>query len=109
MPLRGENFDGHNFIDKAIEQGAIGYFTQDKFKINKNAKFVLCVQNSLMAYLKLANYIRNKINPIVVAITGPDATPGSNLSFLSIRGVHVPIIVAIVMFNAIAIPTMSPS
>lgn len=70
LPLRGENFDGHNFIDKAIEQGAIGYFTQDKFKINKNAKFVLCVQNSLMAYLKLANYIRNKINPIVVAITG---------------------------------------
>ena len=44
LPLRGENFDGHNFIDKAIEQGAIGYFTQDKFKINKNAKFVLCVQ-----------------------------------------------------------------
>ncbi len=70
LPLRGENFDGHNFIDKALSLGARGYFTQDKFKINKNAQFVIYVQNALIAYLKLANYIRNKINPTVIAITG---------------------------------------
>ena len=70
LPLRGENFDGHNFIDKAIINGARGYFTQDKFKINKEADFIIYVQNALVAYLKLANYIRNKVNPIVVAITG---------------------------------------
>lgn len=70
LPLRGENFDGHNFIDKALSLGARGYFTQDKYKINKEADFVLYVQNALVAYLKLANYIRNKINPLVVAITG---------------------------------------
>ena len=70
LPLRGENFDGHNFIDKAVELGAVGYFTQDKFKINKDADFIIYVQNALIAYLKLANYIRNKINPKVIAITG---------------------------------------
>ncbi len=70
LPLRGENFDGHNFIDKAIENGAIGYFTQDRFKINKSADFVLYVKNSLVAYLELASYIRRKINPTVIAITG---------------------------------------
>lgn len=70
LPLRGENFDGHNFINKAIELGARGYFTQDKFKINENAQFVIYVQNALVTYLKLANYIRNKINPVVIAITG---------------------------------------
>ena len=70
LPLRGENFDGHNFIDKAISSGARGYFTQDKFKINKEADFIIYVQNALVAYLKLANYIRNKINPTVIAITG---------------------------------------
>lgn len=70
LPLRGENFDGHNFIDKAIQQGARGYFTQDKFKINKDADFVIYVKNSLIAYLELARYIRNKINPKVIAITG---------------------------------------
>ncbi len=70
LPLRGENFDGHNFIDKAIENGAAGYFTQQEYKINKNADFVLYVQNTLVAYLKLARYIREKINPKVIAITG---------------------------------------
>ena len=70
LPLRGENFDGHNFIDKALENGALGYFTQDKFKINKEAEFVIYVKNSLVAYLELASYIRKKINPIVIAITG---------------------------------------
>ncbi|MBQ8476682.1 hypothetical protein IJ531_06450 [bacterium] len=70
LPLRGENFDGHNFIDKALEIGAYGYFTQDKFKINKDAKFVLFVKNALVSYLELAKYIRNKINPYVIAITG---------------------------------------
>ena len=70
LPLRGENFDGHNFIDKAVEEGAFGYFTQDKFKINKNANFVIYVKNSLVAYLELASYIRKKINPTVIAITG---------------------------------------
>lgn len=70
LPLRGENFDGHNFIDKAIDIGAFGYFTQDRHKINKNAGFVLYVKNALVSYLELAKYIRNKINPLVVAITG---------------------------------------
>ena len=70
LPLRGENFDGHNFIDKALASGARGYFTQDKFKINEKADFIIYVKNALVAYLKLANYIRNKINPTVIAITG---------------------------------------
>ncbi len=70
LPLRGENFDGHNFIDKALENGALGYFTQEKYKINKDANFVLYVKNTLIAYLELAKYIREKINPKVVAITG---------------------------------------
>lgn len=70
LPLRGENFDGHNFIDTAIKNGAIGYFTQDKHKVNTSASFVLHVKNALVAYLQLANYIRRKINPKVVAITG---------------------------------------
>ena len=70
LPLRGENYDGHNFIEKAIENGARGYFTEQKYKINKDADFVLYVKNTLTAYLELARYIRQKINPKVIAITG---------------------------------------
>ena len=40
LPLKGANFDGENFIDKAIESGAVGYFTTTG-KIEKGAKFAL--------------------------------------------------------------------
>ena len=70
LPLRGENYDGHSFIDNAVKSGAIGYFTQDKTKINNDVEFIVYVKNSLLTYLKLANYLRRKINPKVIAITG---------------------------------------
>lgn len=70
LPLRGETYDGHSFIDNAVKQGALGYFTQDKTKINKDAGFIVYVKNTLVAYLKLAQYLRKKINPKVIAITG---------------------------------------
>ena len=68
LPLKGENFDGEKFIDKALEAGAIGYcYTQtpsDKdvvgFKVNDTKE----------AYLRLANFYRRKINPKVIMITG---------------------------------------
>ncbi|MBR1977097.1 UDP-N-acetylmuramoyl-tripeptide--D-alanyl-D-alanine ligase [bacterium] len=70
LPLRGENFDGHTFIANAMNAGAVGYFTQNENVMDKRAKFVLYVKNSLVAYLELAKYVRNKINPRVIAITG---------------------------------------
>jgi UDP-N-acetylmuramoyl-tripeptide--D-alanyl-D-alanine ligase len=70
LPLVGENFDGHNFIESALEKGARGYFTSDKNKVDLSAKFVLYVEDTLIAYLKLASFYREKVNPIVIAITG---------------------------------------
>lgn len=69
LPLKGANFDGENFLDKAIESGAIGCFiTRDTFP--EDAKIVLKVSDTLETYLKLANFYRHKIAPKVVAITG---------------------------------------
>lgn len=69
LPLKGENFDGENFLDKAIENGALGCFiTHDKFP--PSAQVVLKVKDTLETYLKLANYYRQKIGTKVVAITG---------------------------------------
>lgn len=69
LPLKGANFDGENFLDKAIESGAIGCFiTSDNYPAN--SKIVLKVENTLETYLKLANFYRHKIAPKVVAITG---------------------------------------
>ena len=70
IPLKGEKFDGHNFIEDAVNKGARGYLTSDKNLIFPQAKFILYVEDTLTAYLKLAKYYKDKINPITVAITG---------------------------------------
>ena len=68
LPLKGESFDGEKFLNQAFEKGAIGAFCT---KIENVAdKFLLKVPNTLTAYLQLANYRRNKLNPTVVAVTG---------------------------------------
>ncbi len=69
LPLKGASFDGENFLDKAIENSAIGCFiTRDEYP--QNAKIVLKVTDTLETYLKLANFYRKKVTPKVVAITG---------------------------------------
>lgn len=70
IPLKGETFDGESFIDKALENGASGYFTSDKNKIFDNAGVILYVKDTKEAYLKLANFYKNKIKPLTIAITG---------------------------------------
>ena len=70
IPLKGENFDGHDFIESAVQQGARGYFTSDKDKIIPGAKFILYIEDTLIAYMQIALMYKKKINPITVAITG---------------------------------------
>ena len=63
LPLKGASFDGEKFIPQALEKGAVGAFCTG---IDGN----LQVENTLTAYLELANYRRKKLNFKVVAITG---------------------------------------
>lgn len=69
LPLKGENFDGENFIDKALESGSKAYFTTKDILL-EDADLVLKVKDTKEAYLNIAKYFRKKINPITVAITG---------------------------------------
>lgn len=74
LPLIGANFDGEAFIEQAFEKGAVGAFcTSANSHIhdsNEQSVCLLQVDNTLKAYLKLANYRRKKLNFQVVAITG---------------------------------------
>lgn len=70
LPLVGEKFDGNSFIEAAINNSEIEvYFTSNKKYIFENA-LGLYVNNTKEAYLKLAKYYKNKINPITIAVTG---------------------------------------
>ena len=69
LPLKGETFDGEKFIDKALKVGVKAYFTTGN-TIFDNADFVLKVADTKDAYMKIAQFYRNKINPVVIGITG---------------------------------------
>ena len=80
LPLKGASFDGEKFIEQALEKGAIGSFCTSyllytagntaKQQSQVDGVILLKVPDTLTAYLQLANYRRNKINPTVVAVTG---------------------------------------
>src|SRR6478752_3575811 len=58
VPLRGDNFDGHKFIQQAAERGAVGAMVEEKWDGNAPGNFALIrVLNTLVGYQTLAaNY-----------------------------------------------------
>jgi|LSQX01.1.fsa_nt_gb UDP-N-acetylmuramoyl-tripeptide--D-alanyl-D-alanine ligase len=80
IPLRGENFDGHDYIWEAFKDGAIAALTEidptDKSKAIANkdtasAPLILIkVDNTLKALQDIAAYYRNRFTIPFVGITG---------------------------------------
>ncbi|WP_010649471.1 UDP-N-acetylmuramoyl-tripeptide--D-alanyl-D-alanine ligase [Oceanobacillus massiliensis] len=73
IPIVGDNFDGHDFANQAIEAGA-GAMLWDKNKEIPNEVPedypLFLVEDTLKALQRLAAHYRNDINPIVIGITG---------------------------------------
>jgi len=67
--LKGERFDGHDFVDEAIESGAKAAVVSRKKKL-ANRITIIRVANTLTALQELSRYYRGKFNPVVVAVTG---------------------------------------
>lgn len=80
LALIGEKFDGHNFIAEALEKGAAVVYSSKDFKtltedinqqiITENQDKFIIVKDTLEEYQRLATEHRNRINPLVIAITG---------------------------------------
>ena len=66
--LKGENFDGNGFAEKAIENGA-SYAVIDNPAYQKDERFLL-VDNALGTLRELAAYHRKQLHIPVVGITG---------------------------------------
>ncbi|MFD1805387.1 UDP-N-acetylmuramoyl-tripeptide--D-alanyl-D-alanine ligase [Pasteurella oralis] len=66
--LKGEHFDAHNYLAQAVEQGAVALVVQ---QWDPNV-FVpqLVVQDSRVALGVLAKWIKAKVAPLTVAMTG---------------------------------------
>ena len=70
IPLVGERFDGHAYINAALEGGAAGCFTQRERDSYLPGKFYIKVKSTHRALRDLAKYYKQKFPIPVVAITG---------------------------------------
>ena len=66
VPLKGERFDGHDFIDAALSTGAPLALSERE---SENER-VLKVPSTLEALGKLAHAVRTEMDPLVVGVTG---------------------------------------
>jgi UDP-N-acetylmuramoyl-tripeptide--D-alanyl-D-alanine ligase len=71
VPLRGENFDGHKFVQQAAERGAVGAMVEESWNGNPPKNFaVIRVADTLVGYQALAANYRASLPLKVIVITG---------------------------------------
>ena len=67
--LKGERFDGHDFLQGAIDKGAKAVVVSKKKKFAAKIA-TINVAHTLTALQELAKFYRQKFNPVVVGVTG---------------------------------------
>ncbi|MBW1764515.1 MAG: UDP-N-acetylmuramoyl-tripeptide--D-alanyl-D-alanine ligase [Deltaproteobacteria bacterium] len=73
LALGGKNYDGHNFIDLALEKGASGVIIEQGFPLKgleETGHAVIAVADTLKALGDLAHWWRHQHDVQVAAITG---------------------------------------
>ncbi len=71
IALKGDSFDAHDFLDKAVASGAAAILVHKNEKLAKtNAVTVIKVDDTLLALQNLGRYWRKKHRAKVVALTG---------------------------------------
>ncbi len=74
LPLLGESFDGHDFLDRAFAQGAGGAFVAEhwlkKYSEWKAPLPVIVVSDTTETYLALAQWHRRRMGATILALTG---------------------------------------
>jgi UDP-N-acetylmuramoyl-tripeptide--D-alanyl-D-alanine ligase len=68
VPFKGENSDGHRFVEDAIEKGAAAAFWQKDVHLP-----ILIVEDTLTALQELARSYRDELKIKVAGITGATA------------------------------------
>ena len=70
IAIKGENFDGNDFVEEAITKGAL-YAIADKKKYeNQKNKKIIYVKNTVKALKKISGNIINEYKGKVIAVTG---------------------------------------
>tara|TARA_B100001123_G_scaffold171194_2_gene197010 strand:- start:2572 stop:4011 length:1440 start_codon:yes stop_codon:yes gene_type:complete len=76
VALKGENFDGHDYVNAAFENGARGAIVSQKVKVVDHSR-IYSVNDTLYALGQLAAYRRTHLRATVVGITGSSGKTGT--------------------------------
>jgi len=90
IPLRGEKFDGHDFINDAVKAGAAGFLVQEdlEYKIPQHLEdaVVISVGDTLKALGDIANFWRRHCKATIIAITGSSGKTTTKEMIATIAG-----------------------
>lgn len=81
VALRGDHYDGHEFVPAALAQGAVGAIVHEEYRLPPSSEtmrridgqptpFLFGVPDPLFAYQQLATHHRGRFHIPVVAVTG---------------------------------------
>ncbi|MGG0184772.1 UDP-N-acetylmuramoyl-tripeptide--D-alanyl-D-alanine ligase [Bacillus rhizoplanae] len=86
IPIQGERFDGHAFVEKAIESGAVATLWKKGVANPPTNLPVIFVEDTLQALQTLAKSYRDQLNVKVVGVTGSNGKTSTKDIVTSLLG-----------------------
>ena len=89
LAFRGDNFDGHRFVDAAIQRGAIAAIVDRPLEAEIPQ---LLVPNTLTAYQQLGQWWRQQFQIPIIAITGSVGKTTTKELIAAVLATHGPVL-----------------
>jgi UDP-N-acetylmuramoyl-tripeptide--D-alanyl-D-alanine ligase len=95
VAIKGDRYDGHDFVAAAIGRGAVGALVHDGFRVEraslktagkKYSPFILGARDPLFAYQQLATHHRSRFDIPLVAVTGSNGKTTTKEMVASVMG-----------------------
>lgn len=90
LALQGENFDGHQFVETAIDQGAIAAITATGSQLPQTPQ--LQVPDTLAAYQATSHWWRHQFRIPIIAVTGSVGKTTTKELIAAVLGVYGPVL-----------------
>jgi UDP-N-acetylmuramoyl-tripeptide--D-alanyl-D-alanine ligase len=92
IPLRGERFDGHEFLEHAVKRGAKALLVDRDGDFCFKGVSVIKVEDTLTAFHSLARWYRNLFHVEFVAVTGSTGKTTTKNIIASVLGSRCPVL-----------------
>ncbi|MFQ5559209.1 MAG: UDP-N-acetylmuramoyl-tripeptide--D-alanyl-D-alanine ligase [Nitrospinota bacterium] len=96
VPLKGDNFDGHDYICQSVLKGAQGVLFSSALLPEKVKPLVegmtlkpvfIQVKDTLLAYQEMAKYHRCRFSPVVIGVTGSNGKSTTKEMIAAVTGI----------------------